>query len=93
MLDEATLVGRRARPRPAWPGPSTAWPAGRTSVTIAHRLSTASRAQRILVFDHGRLVEHGTHGELLANGGVYAGLYASWLDATTANDGLPVPLG
>ena len=35
---------------------------GRTSVTIAHRLSTASRAQRILVFDRGRLVEHGTHG-------------------------------
>ena len=66
---------------------------GRTSVTIAHRLSTASRAQRILVFDRGRLVEHGSHVELLANGGVYAGLYASWLDATTANDGLPVPLG
>ena len=55
--------------------------------------STAPRAQRILVFDRGRLVEHGSHGELLANGGVYAGLYASWLDATTANDGLPVPLG
>lgn len=66
---------------------------GRTSVTIAHRLSTASRAQRILVFDRGRLVEHGSHGELLANGSVYAGLYASWLDATAANDGLPVPLG
>ena len=66
---------------------------GRTSVTIAHRLSTASRAERILVFDRGRLVEHGSHGELLAHGAVYAGLYASWLDATTANDGLPVPLG
>ena len=35
----------------------------------------------------------GPHDELLAHGGVYAGLYASWLDATTANDGLPVPLG
>jgi putative ABC transport system ATP-binding protein len=66
---------------------------GRTSVTIAHRLSTASRAQRILVFDRGRLVEHGTHGDLLAMGGVYAALYASWLDATSANEGLPVPLG
>ncbi|HEY8093291.1 MAG TPA: ABC transporter ATP-binding protein [Acidimicrobiales bacterium] len=66
---------------------------GRTSVTIAHRLSTASRAQSILVFDHGRLVEHGPHDELLAVGGVYAGLYASWLDATSAGDALPAPLG
>ena len=46
---------------------------GRTSVTIAHRLSTASRAQSILVFDRGRLVEHGTHRDLLATGGVYVG--------------------
>jgi ATP-binding cassette, subfamily B, bacterial len=59
---------------------------GRTSVTIAHRLSTASRAQSILVFDGGRLVEHGSHEQLLAAGGVYAGLYASWLDATSAPD-------
>jgi putative ABC transport system ATP-binding protein len=66
---------------------------GRTSVTIAHRLSTASRAQSILVFDHGRLVEHGAHDELLAIGGVYAGLYASWLDATSAGEAMPVPLG
>jgi ATP-binding cassette subfamily B protein len=66
---------------------------GRTSVTIAHRLSTASRAQRILVFARGRLVEQGSHGELLAAGGVYAGLYASWLDATTAGEAVPIPLG
>ena len=39
---------------------------GRTSITIAHRLSTAERADRVLVFDHGRLVEQGTHDELLA---------------------------
>ena len=45
------------------------------------------------MFDLGRLVEHGTHGDLLAAGGVYAGLYASWLDATSAGDALPVPLG
>ena len=64
---------------------------GRTSVTIAHRLSTASRAQSILVFDLGRLVEHGSHDELLARGGVYAGLYASWLDATAAPDLLVSP--
>jgi ATP-binding cassette subfamily B protein len=55
---------------------------GRTSVTIAHRLTTAARADKILVFDQGRLVETGNHEELLALGGVYAALHASWLDAT-----------
>ncbi len=66
---------------------------GRTSITIAHRLSTASRAQLILVFDRGRLVEQGSHDDLLGMEGVYAGLYASWLDATAAGDAVPVPLG
>lgn len=58
---------------------------GRTAVTIAHRLSTAARADMVLVFDHGRLVEQGTHAQLVSQGGVYAGLYASWLDATAAS--------
>jgi putative ABC transport system ATP-binding protein len=58
---------------------------GRTSVTIAHRLSTASRADRILVFDHGHFVEDGHHDALVEAGGVYAALYASWLDATAAS--------
>lgn len=53
--------------------------AGRTTVTIAHRLSTAEAADRVFVFDAGRLVEEGTHAELVRLGGVYAGLYASWL--------------
>ncbi len=53
--------------------------AGRTSVTIAHRLSTAETADRILVFDAGRLVQDGTHAELLAADGVYARLHASWI--------------
>ncbi len=61
---------------------------GRTSVTIAHRLSTASRAARIFVFDRGRLVEQGSDDELVAAGGVYAGLHASWLDATAAGDAM-----
>ena len=52
---------------------------GRTSVTIAHRLSTAEVADRVLVFDAGRLVQDGTHAELVASDGVYARLYASWI--------------
>jgi ATP-binding cassette subfamily B protein len=48
---------------------------GRTSVVIAHRLSTVLAADTILVLDRGRLVEHGTHAELLDRGGLYATLY------------------
>jgi putative ABC transport system ATP-binding protein len=56
---------------------------GRTSITIAHRLATAERADHVLVLDRGRLVESGTHAELLGAGKVYARLHASWLDAST----------
>jgi len=52
---------------------------GRTSVTIAHRLSTAETADRILVFDAGRLVQDGNHAELIDQEGVYARLHTSWV--------------
>jgi ATP-binding cassette subfamily B protein len=48
---------------------------GRTSLVIAHRLSTVREADQILVIDGGRVVERGTHEELLAAGGLYAELY------------------
>ena len=47
---------------------------GRTSVVIAHRLSTIHNADRIIVFDHGRIAEEGTHNELMERGGIYAKL-------------------
>ncbi len=48
---------------------------GRTSVVIAHRLATIQKADKILVMDHGKIVEEGTHSELLAQGGFYTNLY------------------
>ena len=55
---------------------------GRTTVSIAHRLSTAEQADLVLVFDHGVLVESGPHDALVAAGGRYAELFRSWLGNT-----------
>ncbi|MGH3110658.1 MAG: ABC transporter ATP-binding protein, partial [Gaiellaceae bacterium] len=52
---------------------------GRTVITIAHRLSTAARADRVAVLSDGRLVELGTHNELVSRGGFYAQLWQSWV--------------
>ena len=52
---------------------------GRTTIVVAHRLSTAARADRIAVVYDGVLAELGTHEELVAQGGHYAGLYEAWM--------------
>ena len=53
---------------------------GRTSVTIAHRMSTAESADEVVVVDRGRIVQRGPHAELVAQAGsIYAGLHASWV--------------
>jgi ATP-binding cassette subfamily B protein len=60
---------------------------GRTSFVIAHRLSTIRDADRILVMEHGSIVEQGNHGELMAAHGAYARLYASQFAAAVVDEG------
>jgi ATP-binding cassette subfamily B protein len=68
--------------------------AGRTSVVIAHRLSTVREATQILVVDAGRIVERGTHAALLAIGGLYADLYHRQFEQQAASppDELPAAI-
>ena len=62
---------------------------GRTSLTIAHRLSTAEASDRVIVFDRGRIVEDGTHTDLIELDGVYTAMHADWEGSTTTSQAPP----
>ena len=77
ILDEATAEAGSAGAR-VLDDAALALTRGRTAVTVAHRLSQAVDADQILVMDDGRVVEHGSHDELVNLGGRYAELWEAW---------------
>lgn len=85
ILDEATSALDSISERVVQQALDTA-SRGRTTIAIAHRLSTIVAADVIFVIDHGRLVEHGSHRELLELGGVYAGLYREQTEGALLGD-------
>jgi len=84
ILDEATSALDNTSERQVQQALRSAM-SGRTTIVIAHRLSTVEQADRIVVMDEGRIVEQGSHAELLARGGMYAQLYRSREDAVDAD--------
>lgn len=82
VLDEATAEAGSAGARELERA-SAAATEGRTTLVVAHRLTQAEQADRIIVMDQGKLVESGTHAELLASRGRYAQLWHSWTGTAT----------
>ncbi|KOG07476.1 multidrug ABC transporter permease [Streptomyces viridochromogenes] len=100
ILDEATADAGSAGARVLEEAAERAL-SGRTGLVVAHRLPQAAAADRVVVLDRGRVVETGTHAELVAAGGRYAALWAAWSDSRrepaervprpAADPGVPVP--
>lgn len=80
LLDEATSALDAESERMVQAALESAM-VGRTTLVIAHRLATVQKADHIVVLDHGRIVEQGTHADLVAQGGMYAGLAALQFNA------------
>ena len=77
VLDEATAEAGSAGAR-ALEGAARAATAGRTTLVVAHRLTQAASADRVAVVEAGRLVQLGTHAELVGRAGPYAALWQAW---------------
>lgn len=84
VLDEATADAGSAGARLLDQAATEAL-RGRTALVVAHRLSQAAAADRIVVLDAGRVVEAGTHEDLIRTGGVYAALWKAWSGARSPN--------